>query len=62
MTKPRLHLDADTSKISLYRALIERGCERRRAAAGRNRSGALVERLDDRETSEFCENSEVWLM
>ncbi len=25
MTKPRLHLDADASKISLYRALLERG-------------------------------------
>lgn len=25
MAKTRLHLDADTSKISLYRALLERG-------------------------------------
>lgn len=25
MTKPKLHLDADTSMISLTRALIERG-------------------------------------
>ena len=25
MAKPRLHLDADTSKISLYRALLQRG-------------------------------------
>ena len=25
MTKPRLHLDADTSQISLWRALLERG-------------------------------------
>ena len=25
MNKPRLHLDADTSRISLWRALLERG-------------------------------------
>jgi len=25
MTRPRLHLDADTSKVSLYRELLKRG-------------------------------------